>query len=426
MDNYKKLKKENRELQLAIKELKILNEVATAISSIQSIDEIIDQIVMKCIKHLDVQEGTVSLLKSNSEELEFKTMVRHKNTVSSGVPFRLDSGLKGWMLKNRTSFISNDIKNDDRFQFLSDESYPFDSILAVPLIVQGEMIGYLAVFNKRDANFTEEDRRLLSIIGIQSAQIIENARLHEEEKALLQLREEIKLAGEIQRRLLPDQMPNIAKYQIFATNIPAKYVGGDYYDFLSLSENRLAFCIGDITGKGMPAAMLMSNLQATFRSQVLVDEECDTCLNRTNTLLFRSTESTKFATFLYGVLDPDSGKVKYANAGHNPPILFREKNKPKALEVTGVLLGGFEDSTYSQEEIGLKNDDLLLLYSDGVTEAMNSEDELYGEERLMNLVANNRSHSVDDICELVLNDVKQFAGDAIQSDDITLVLIKRE
>lgn len=425
MSDFEQLKKENKNLQLAINELKILNDVATAISSVQSVEEIIDQIVLKCIKHLGVEEGTVSLLERNSENQDFHTMVRHKDSSSVKVPYRMDSGLKGWMLKNRTSFLSNDIRKDDRFQFLTEDEYPFKSILCVPLIVKGEMIGYLAVFNKKQSEFTDQDRRLLSIIGLQSAQIIENARLLEEEKALISLREEMKMASEIQRRLLPDSPPNLEGYQIFATNIPAKSVGGDYYDFLPLSQGRLAFCIADITGKGMPAAMLMANLQATFRSQILVDDDCSVCITRTNKLLYRSTESTKFATMFYGNLDPETGRLKYTNGGHDCPILYKNGNGIQELESTGLILGIFEDSDYSTKESELKPGDILVLFSDGITEAMNPDMDMYGPARLQNLIQKNHKMSASEIGELILNDIHKHSEGATQSDDITLLIIKR-
>ncbi|MDX1640838.1 MAG: GAF domain-containing SpoIIE family protein phosphatase [Balneolaceae bacterium] len=425
MPDVEQLKKKNKDLQLAINELKVLNDVATAISSVQSVDEIIDQIVLKCIKHMGVKEGTISLLERNSEEQTFQTMVRHRDSSSTMVPFRMDTGLKGWMLKNRTSFLSNDIRSDERFKFLSDAEYTFKSILCVPLIVKGDLIGYLAVFNKKNGPFTEEDRRLLSIIGSQSAQILENARLLEEEKTLIALQSELEMAGEIQRKLLPDKSPEISDFEMYAVNIPAKSVGGDYYDFVPLSDHRLAFCLADITGKGMPAAMLMASLQATLRSQVMVNEECTTCMTRTNKLLFKNTESTKFATMFYGTLDTETGILDYTNGGHDCPILFRPGQEPIQLETTGLILGILEDSEYTKEQIKLKPGDLLFLFSDGITEAMDPDMEMYGIERVQELINQNKEKKVTEIADILLADIRSHAKSADQSDDITMMLIKR-
>lgn len=425
MPNVEYLTKENRQLQLAVNELRILNDIATTITSTQPVEVIIDQIVVRCIKYLGVQEGTISLLDHKDSDEQFHTMIRHLDSSIERVPIRLDSRLKGWMLKNRKVLLSNDIQTDNRFNYLSD--FPFRSILCVPLLVKGNLIGYLAVFNKKDGRpFTDQDRRLLSIIGSQSAQVIENARLYEEEKALFGLQEEMRMARDIQLSLLPDHAPEIPGFQISAINIPAKFVGGDYYDFLSLTSNRLGFCVGDITGKGIPAAMLMANLQATLRSQVMIFEDCCTCLKGTNKQLYKNTESTKFATLFYGILNPDSGTLEYANGGHDTPILFREKNQePEFLNSTGLLLGVMDDVEYEMKSITLESNDVLFIYTDGITEAMNTEREEFGLDRLVDLVDKNRHKPADQIKEAVLQEVKNFASQAAQSDDITIMVIKR-
>jgi len=424
MANVEQLKKENQNLHLAVNELMILNDLATAISSIQDVDDIIEQIVIKCIKHLNVEEGTVSLLDRTGDNQTFHTMVRHKDTTATSLPFRMDAGLKGYMLKHRKSFLSNDIQSDDRFRFLSDESYPFSSILCVPLIVKGDLIGYLAVFNKKSGIFSEDDRRLLSIISSQSAQIIENARLLEEEKHLLSLREELKMAHKIQNKLLPDSVPKFKGYDIEAINIPAKSVGGDYYDFIRKTEGQLAFCIADITGKGMPAALLMANLQATFRSQVLVSDDYALSVKRTNTLLFNSTEPTKFATLFFGVLETENPRLTYVNAGHDHPYLIRKNSEPEELEATGLLLAVVEDTDYEVNQVSLLPGDLLLFFTDGITEAMNNQKQEYGLERLRNLAESLSDQTAENIAAEILKDVNSHSAGAEQSDDITLIIVK--
>ena len=424
MADVEELKKENQNLHLAVNELMILNDLATAISSIQAIDEIIEQIVIKCIKHLNVEEGAVSLLDKTGDQQTFHTMIRHKDSSATSLPFRMDAGLKGWMLKHRKSFLSNDIKSDDRFRFLSDETYPFQSILCVPLNVKGDLIGYLAVFNKKSSIFSENDKKLLSIIGSQSAQILENARLLEEEKKLLGLREELKMAHKIQTKLLPDSIPVFEGFDIDTINIPAKSVGGDYYDFIMKSEEELVFCIADITGKGMPAAMLMANLQATFRSQILVDDDYPLCMKRTNKLLFNSTEPTKFATLFFGILDVNPPCLTYVNAGHDHPLLIRENAETTELEATGLLLAVVEDTEYEVEQVNLQKGDLFIFFTDGITEAMNNQKQEYGLEKLRDLAQSLSEQTAENIAAKILLDVNRHADGAVQSDDITLIVIK--
>lgn len=427
MSKSESLSEENRELQLAVRELSVLNDIATTISSTQPVEEIIDQIVWKCIDHLGVEEAIISLLDPESDEQHFQTMIRRQASSARSVPHKLDTRLTGWMIKNREILLSNDIRQDERFRFMKEESYTFRSLLCVPLVVKGELIGYLAAFDKKDGSpFHREDRRLLSIIGSQSAQVIENARLYEEEKELVALQEEMRMARDIQLNLLPEEEPDLAGYQISAVNIPAKKVGGDYYDFLSLEDGKLGFCIGDITGKGMPAAMLMSNLQATFRSQAAISKDCARCLDGTNRQLFLSTEPTKFATFFHGVIDPESNILEYANGGHDAPLWFRSgKQEPQRLEPTGLLLGVREDSEYERDSIELSRGDLLLLYSDGITESMNSRDEEFGLEKLITTVETSRDKSASEISEAILRSVENHSGETSQSDDITLMVLKK-
>lgn len=426
MADPKKINSENERLKIAIDELKILNDIATSISSIQSVDKIIDEIILKCIKHLEVDEGTVSLLERNDEADEFHTLIRHKGSQADKIPFKLDTRIKGWMLKNKRVLMSNDIQDDEQLASLGQIEVPFRSILCVPLMVKGHLTGYLAVFNKKnEAKFTNQDKRLLSIIGSQSAQLIESARLYEEEKKLLSLHEELKMAWKIQQKLLPENEPEMKGYEISAVNIPAKSVGGDYYDFITLPSGKLGFCVGDITGKGMPAAMLMANLQATIRSQAAIFEDSSTCIQGTNKLLFRSTEPGKFATIFYGILEAETGHIEFTNGGHDAPLLIKKNKENILLEATGLLIGVMEEASYEKGSITLESGDLLCIYTDGITEAMNSEGVEYGVKRLHQCLNKHYDESAENIKDLIISSVKEHVQNAPQSDDITLMVIKK-
>lgn len=426
MTDLHRLQEENKKLQLAVNELSILNDIASSISTTQPVVDIIDKVVLKCIKHLNAEEGTISLLDEEDEEQKFMTMIRKQDLTIERVPIQVDQQLTGWMLRKMKPLLSNDILNDERFTVSEDVGTSIKSMVSVPLIVKGKLIGYLAVFNKKDGQLFEvEDRRLLVIIASQSAQIIENARLYEEEKEYLQLKEEMKVATRIQNNLLPDQNPEIDGYEITGINIPAKEVGGDYFDFLYLNDERLGFCIGDITGKGMPAALLMANLQASLRSQVLINDKTDFCVKNINKLLHRNTDDSKFATLFYGVLDPIHHEIKYCNAGHDHPLLVRAGNINQSLKATGMLLGVIEDVEYESARLSMEPNDVLLIYTDGITEAMNTEREEYGVERVSEVLVNNCSKSAVEIQNIILEEVKKHAGGYPQSDDITIMVIKR-
>jgi sigma-B regulation protein RsbU (phosphoserine phosphatase) len=426
MDEFQKLTDENQKLKLAVNELSILNNIASSISSAQSVEVIIDMIVLKCIKHLHAEEGTVSLLTKGDEGQKFHTMIRKQDLTQQRVPIHLDHQITGWMLLKQEPLLSNDILNDPRFTLPDDTDQSIRNMLCVPLIAKGELIGYLALFNKKSGQeFEDKDRRLLVIIASQSAQIIENSRLYEEEKEYLLLKEEMKVATRIQNNLLPDSNPEIPGYEIAALNIPAKEVGGDYYDFISLNNENLGFCVGDITGKGMPAALLMANLQASLRSQALINLETKECVENINKLLHRNTDSSKFATLFYGDLNPKNHEINYCNAGHDQPLIFRGNKLHSQLEATGMLLGVLEDASYLSESISLLLDDVVVIYTDGITEAMNSDFEQFGIDRTIEVIEKCSSESASSILQKVHDEVRLHSDGFQQSDDITIMVIKR-
>ncbi len=423
--NIDQLIEENTRLRAAVEELSILNDIATAISSTQSLEKIVDLIVHKCVKHLHVEQGAVMLLNEQDMNKPFHTMIRKQDSVFNSLPYRLDAQLTGWMLKNKTPLLVNDLETDSRFRLSPDDKGSIRSLLGVPLTLKGRMTGIINVFNKHDnSGFTSNDQRLLSIIAAQSAQIIENARLYLEEQALQHIQEEMRVAKNIQENLLPKETPVSETYQFAGKSVPAKEVGGDYYDFISLRDGRIAFCLGDISGKGIPASLLMANLQASLRGQAFVGSECKDCVAFANNILFHNTDSTRYATLFYALLDKDDHHLTYCNAGHNSPYLFSPGEEPKRLSTGGIVVGMMPDYNFEEDSIGFKNEDVLVLYSDGVTEALNFSEEEYGEERLENAVRNNMHLSAGDMINEIFKDVDNFTKGAPQFDDITMVIIK--
>ena len=426
-DEYQKLVEENNRLRTAVAELSILNDVATTITSTHSIEHIVDLIVRKCVKHLKVEQGAVMLLDEKNQSNPLKTMIRQQDTLYDMLPYRLDAQLTGWMLKHKTPLLVKDLKNDDRFKSFIDDESPIKSLLGVPLVQKKKMIGVLTVFNKHTSEgFTDGDQRLLSIIAAQSAQIIENARLYLEEQNLMLMQEEMRLAAETQINLLPKSIPKVADYQIAGKSIPAKDVGGDYYDFIQIDDKNFAFCLGDVSGKGMSAAMLMSNLQATLRAQILSGFNSTETLKRANTVLYQNTDSTKFVTLFFGIVNIDSNEIKYCNAGHNNPFHIDKSNKFIELDVGGLILGFQTDSSYMEGNISFKPEDTLVLFSDGITEAMNENNEEFGEDRLTELITKYKNEDAYKMIDKIMDAVNEFAEGIAQSDDMTLMIIKRE
>ena len=421
-----RLEAENARLRRAVEELSILNEVATAVSSASSLDAVVNLVVRKCVKHLRVEQAAVLMLSGPDEAAALRTMVRKVETDMQSNPFRLSDQVVGWIIKNQAPLVINDVATDDRFRVTTRQTDGVvHSLLCVPLRYKGLLIGVLSVFNKQgNEGFTEGDQRLLAIIAAQSAQVIENARLGEEEKALQLMQQELKMAHDIQNKLLPTRPPAIPGYQIAGRSLAARNVGGDYYDYFP-SGDRYAICLGDVSGKGMPAALLMACTQATVRGQTLAESSAARCIERSNALLYQITDSDKFVTLFFAMLDPAGHRLHYTNAGHNPPILLSDK-KAQPLDVGGPVLSILASMPYQEAHLDLHSGDLLVIYSDGFSEAMNCRFEEFGEDRLLEVVTAARGLSPEEVIERSFEAVRQHAGGAPQTDDMTMVALKVE
>jgi sigma-B regulation protein RsbU (phosphoserine phosphatase) len=420
------LEAENQRLRHAVEELSVLNEVASAVSSASSLDAVIDLIVQKCVKHLSVEQAAVLLFNDKDSAAALHTMVRRVQTDQNATPYRLNDLLIGWMLKNQAPLMISDLRVDARFRAVVQPDSPLRSLTCVPLRLKGRMVGVLSAFNKKPPDiFSDSDQRLLTIIASQSAQVIENARLYEEEKALQLMQQELRVAHDIQIRLLPAEAPSIPGYEITGATLPASNVGGDYYDFIPCGRTQMAICLGDVSGKGIPAAVLMACVQATIRAQTLLEATASACLERSNQLLHRSTDAGRFVTLFYGILDPDGHRFRYSNAGHNPPILLSSGRGPRLLTAGGPVLGVLPDFRFEEAEVSLDPGDLIVIFSDGFTEAMNLTLEEFGEERLLATLEKNRQRPVKEMVDAMFAAIRQHAGGASQHDDMTIVILRR-
>ena len=288
--------------------------------------------------------------------------------------------------------------------------------LLVPVRRQGETIGFMSLGSKlSDQEFESAEIEFLAAVADQTATAIYNLGLRKQAQ-------EYEEAKEIQQGLLPKQIPQVPGLEISGSSRPARIVGGDYFDVFKLSESRLALCIGDVSGKGMPAALLMSNLQAIVRalaSETLSPRELTEKINRA---MFRNVADGKFITFFYALIDSRRRRLHYSNAGHNAPILLREDGTQLRLEEGGLVLGAFLESSYEQGEVELRPGDRLVLFTDGVTEAMNENEEEFGEERLVQTLLCDRPLTADAFQNRLLDQVHEFSGGELEDDVTVLVL----
>ena len=417
------LQEENRRLRRAVEELSILNDLARVISSTMSVNQIMELIVKKSVKTIGVEQGSITLV-SSDEAAPMKTLVRGADSSYGTMPYNIGVNLTGWMIKNQEPLLINDLRTDSRFRSLRETESNIKSILSVPLKVKDRLIGSVNIFNKLKGTFTNDDQRLLSIIATQSAQVIENARLYEEEREKERLVRDLITAREIQMSLLPDKNPQLPGVDIAGRSIPAFEVGGDYYDFVPLGDNRLAIALGDVSGKGIPAALLMSNIQAALRSQASTSPLPKSCITHVNSLIHSCTSPEKFVTLFYGIFDANNKSFQYTNAGHNPPILLDPLGAYSTLDRGGIVIGAVSQFPYEEDSIDLKTGHILVMYSDGITEIQDENEEQFGEERMMQIVREHADLTAAEISERIIDRVHAFSSKNPQQDDMTLIVLK--
>ncbi len=338
------------------------------------------------------------------------------------VRLKVGQGAVGWVAEKREALIIPDVRVDGRYLNARPETR---SEMTVPLIAEDELVGVFNIESDRLAAFDERDLRLLSAFGNQAAIAIQRAWLHDQAIEMRRMEEEIRIARRIQRRLLPQDHPVFSGLDIAAFNHPSREVSGDVYDFLEITSNQLGILIGDVAGKGIPAGILMATFQASMRAEIRNNYAISVILAKVNRLMGESIEQTDFVTAVYGVFDRARRRLTYSNAGHNPPVVLRAGGQVDWLSEGGTVLGAFRDATYREAFVDLNLGDLLVFYTDGVTEARNDRDEMFGTGRLVDTL---RACPADLparlVCRRILEAVHQHRGRVHVEDDVTAVVLR--
>ena len=299
--------------------------------------------------------------------------------------------------------------------------------ILVPMQHQERFIGYLLLGEKISGqDYTETDLEFLTTLVNQAVTSLENARLFEETLEKQRMEEELNVARNIQKKLLPKAFPSIESYEIYGVNHSSKQVGGDYYDIIPLDDERIALAIGDVSGKGVPASLLMANLQAALRVLIKIDLPLNEVVSRLNHLIYENTTTDKFITFFVAILNIKTHELAYVNAGHNNPVLRKSNGELIFLDKGGLILGVLPDYTYELGHAKLQPGDLLLTYTDGVNEAINEKGDEWGEEALYELVRHHdQNEPIQKLIDRILTAIDKFAGNIPQADDVTMLGIKR-
>ncbi len=408
----------NRQLDKKIQELNTLFEIGKELNSTLEKEKIANVLAYSIMGEMTVNRCCIFLKKEEAFEL----------LVNKG--FR----------KEYEEALVKDIKLLDHFKNLCEpllvhaiEDEGLSTKLAnmtvhalIPMQIQNETKGLICIGEKINKfEFTREELEFLTTLGNLSMISIENARLFEETLEKQRMEEELQIAREIQQRLLPRECPKIDNYEIAAINIPSRQVGGDYYDCIKIDDTHFGFCIADVSGKGVPAALLMSNIQASLHALVHTPLSREEMVQKINNLIYQNTAVDKFITFFYGELNLENNLFTSINSGHNPPYIFHQDGTFKKLNEGGLLLGMMPNMPYKGEENKILPGDCIVMFTDGVSEAMNLNDEEFEDHRIEQCVRENLNKSAHEILDALIKAVNDFTAGCPQYDDITLLLIKR-
>jgi phosphoserine phosphatase RsbU/P len=391
-------------------ELEALYDVGLAIASTLDLDRLAEEVLLRAVSLLDARRGALYLLEDGRYRLD-------RTFGGDARPsFAADENVEG--LIGDDGAAAADLLPGARY------------LLAVPIESDGRRRGLLLVGDKESRSgvgpFPDHDRRTLALFANQAAIALENARLHRQALEKERLEREMELAAEIQRQILPDRVPAVAGYDLAGWNRPARQVGGDYYDLAELAGDRLGLALGDVTGKGMPAALMVSTLHSALK---LLRDRCGLCpdlLAQLNRHIFDSSAANKFITLIVAELEAASGRFAYVNAGHNPGLLLRSGGGLERLDAGGVPLGLFAASAYERREVNLERGDLVCLYSDGITECASPADEEFGEDRLIHFLTERRAGPLDALIADLDRATADFCHHQPQGDDQTVILLRRD
>jgi sigma-B regulation protein RsbU (phosphoserine phosphatase) len=421
------LQRSNVQTQKMITELGALHEISRMFESSQNIDALLKYVLEKCMDLMNAEAASSMMIVEGTDELEFKTVLGPK---SEGVkPFRLKlgHGLSGWVAQNNEPVLIPDAYKDPRFDPSFDKRSGFRtrSMLCVPLTYKSKPIGVLTILNRLDGNpFTESDKNLLTTFASQAALAIENAQLLQAALEKERLDKELQVASEIQRLIIPQSIPAIKGMEVSATYIPCKEVSGDFYDIIRLNDKEFVFVIADVSGKGIPGAMLVSTMQAILKAYFEYTTDLKSIITNLNERIIKNTTEDRFITFFFGLYNTEKASLTYINAGHNPPVLISDGKPVRRLDKGGIFIGCLPWE-YEIESLVLPVNSILALFTDGIIEAMNDRQEEFGEARLIDVLEKYKTESVDEIKELIIKSVRQHMAGNILDDDLTLSLFKR-
>jgi len=403
----------------------IISQATEELVAQRPLDEVIELVMDIVFRAVHPDRGTLMLLEGDPPQLRPRLSRGRSPADSSGVT--ISRSIAGMAINEGQAVLVSDAGLDSRFA--GAESIAIQAIrsaMCAPLWDNRGVIGLVYVDRTHGGvPYSKDDLQVLSLLANIGAVKIENCRLFLRDEQMRVLERELATAAKIQQHILSARAPEIPGWEISAYNLPCHEVGGDYFDFQPREGGRLALAVGDVSGKGIGAALLTGAVQATFRAHVSTGAKMSHVVDRLNRAVEASSADEQFVTFFCGELDPQAATLRYVNAGHNPPLMMRLAGGVEELNRTGLVVGIMDDASYDEGQLTFEPGDLLVMYSDGITEVVNPADEEFGPERLVRTVQYVRDQPLERIQEIVLKELAAFQGpDVRQFDDMTLLMLR--
>jgi phosphoserine phosphatase RsbU/P len=406
--------------------LALISKVGITLLASATLNETLEQIVALVFEAVPADRCLIMMRDQGSEDLRV-AVARLRDRVGEVGEIRVSRNVLDEVVIRGKSVLTSDAQHDPRFASGTMVLQGVRSVLAVPLGVADKVFGIIYADSPiAEGRFTEDHLKVLTTLASVAAIRVENTRLVEARLERERLERELALASEIQQRFQPTAPPHVDGYELQGISFPCYEIGGDYYDFIEREDGRLVIALGDVSGKGTAAALLMSSLHAAVHAQSASHDSLVETISAVNRYLADNIPANRFVTLFYAELDPDSGALSFLNAGHNPPLIVHSAGTVEQLASGGLPLGIKPDAEYREGRTQLQPGDVLVIYSDGVTEAVSPTGEEFGATRLYETVARNINASAAGIRDRIESSLTKFAQGTSAADDITLVIVKRQ
>jgi sigma-B regulation protein RsbU (phosphoserine phosphatase) len=411
--------------------LALLYDLSRVFNSTLDLDEVLNRVMDEVISITRAERGFV-MLREDDGQLTFRVARGIDQTTIQDPQFQVSRSIVERVAREGEPLLTSDALQDDRLSTrLSVTILGLRSVLCVPLKTREGISGVVYVDSRiRAGIFSPADLDLLTAIAASAAIAIENARLYQVAVERGRLERELQMARETQSSLLPRETPRVPGWEFAARWQPARHVGGDYYDFISLDGGRIGLVIADVSDKGMSAALFMAMTRSTVRASVGHAPSPAAGVALANRLICADSSGGMFVTLFYALLDPATGEMTYVNAGHNPPLLLERRHPAERktlteLTRTGMALGVLEDTSFEQRTIQIDPGDSVFLYTDGVTDAMGADGQEFGADRLLCMLEEQGRAPAGQMLDAIESALHGHVGDTPQADDVTIVAVSR-